>query len=33
MTDQQLLDAVRRNLEWFRNSGVMEPADGSWGVA
>ncbi|MBS5531962.1 hypothetical protein KH017_14325, partial [bacterium] len=33
MTDQQLLDAVRRNLEWFRNSGVMDPPDGSWGVA
>ena len=33
MTDQQLLDAVRRNLEWFCNSGVMDPPDGSWGVA
>ena len=33
MTDQQLLDAVGRNLEWFRNSGVMDPPDGSWGVA
>lgn len=29
MTDQQLLDAVGRNLEWFRNSGVMDPPDGS----
>ena len=25
--------AIRRNLDWFRNSGVMDPADGSWGVA
>ena len=33
MTDQQLLDAVGRNLEWFCNSGVMDPPDGSWGVA
>lgn len=29
----ELTDAVKRNLEWFRRSGVMAPADGSWGVA
>lgn len=26
-------EAVKRNLAWFRNSGVMNPADGSRGVA
>lgn len=26
-------DVVRRNLDWFRSSGVMRPADGFWGVA
>ncbi len=25
--------ALDRNLEWFRRSGIMKPADGSWGVA
>jgi len=25
--------AVKLNLQWFRQSGVMDPADGSWGVA
>ena len=24
---------IRKNLEWFKSSGVMFPADGSWGVA
>ncbi len=24
---------IGKNLAWFRNSGVMKPADGSWGVA
>lgn len=33
MTKRELCEAVRRNLEWFRKSGVMDPADGSWGVA
>lgn len=28
----QMLEAVRRNLNWFRCSGVMDPADGRWGV-
>ncbi len=27
------LDAVRRNVAWFRRSGIMRPADGFWGVA
>ena len=29
---QRMLDAVKRNLNWFRQSGVMDPADGRWGV-
>ncbi len=24
---------LQRNLHWFINSGIMDPADGSWGVA
>lgn len=31
--DDALLAAVGRGLAWFRNSGVMDPADGKWGVA
>ena len=27
-----LLNAVERDLAWFQNSGVMDPADGKWGV-
>ena len=30
---ESLTEAVERNLEWFERSGVMDPADGSWGVA
>ena len=30
---ESMIEAVRRNLKWFRRSGVMVPADGSWGVA
>lgn len=26
-------DALKRNLKWFTDSGVMDPADGSWGAA
>ena len=26
-------NTLRKNLNWFENSGVMSPADGSWGVA
>lgn len=26
------LTAVRRNLAWFRRSGIMRPSDGFWGV-
>ena len=33
MEKAELLQAVRRNLQWFEESGVMEPPDGSWGVA
>ena len=33
MEKVELLEAVRRNLQWFEESGVMEPPDGSWGVA
>ena len=25
--------AVRNNLNWFLTSGIMDPGDGSWGVA
>ncbi len=27
------LSVVRRNVDWFRNSGIMRPNDGFWGVA
>ena len=30
---ESMIAAVRRNLEWFKRSGVMVPPDGSWGVA
>lgn len=30
---KELKDALRANLSWFENSGVMIPADGLWGVA
>lgn len=33
MEKVELQEAVRRNLQWFEESGVMEPPDGSWGVA
>ena len=29
----EYIKAVERNCQWFKNSGVMLPADGSWGVA
>ena len=32
MEKEALLAAVRDNLAWFRHSGVIDPADGSWGV-
>ncbi len=28
-----LKEALRKNLDWFNNSGVMIPEDGKWGVA
>jgi len=31
--NSEYLKAVERNCCWFKNSGVMLPADGSWGVA
>ncbi len=30
---EKLLRSLELNLNWFRNSGVMLPSDGSWGVA
>lgn len=33
MSINNLKQALRKNLEWFTNSGVMLPPDGSWGVA
>ena len=33
MDKKELEQAVRRNLDWFRHSKVMDPPDGSWGVA
>ena len=30
---ERLEKSVELNLNWFRNSGVMLPSDGSWGVA
>ncbi len=32
MNKTTCLSAVRRNLAWFQNSGVMRPSDGFWGV-
>ena len=29
----ELQTAAEKNLTWFRRSGIMQPADGSWGVA
>ena len=29
----RIAEAARRNLKWFERSGVMDPADGGWGVA
>ncbi|MEN6356289.1 MAG: hypothetical protein ABFD83_04305 [Armatimonadota bacterium] len=26
-------DSLKRNLKWFKESGIMDPADGSWGLA
>ena len=31
--NKMVRQALRNNLNWFRNSGVMVPDDGSWGVA
>ncbi|MHB9035998.1 MAG: hypothetical protein ACYC64_04980 [Armatimonadota bacterium] len=31
--DKRIEDAFRLNIEWFERSGVMDPTDGSWGVA
>jgi len=28
-----LKESLKLNLDWFEKSGVMDPADGSWGVA
>lgn len=28
-----LRNSLKQNLDWFEKSGVMDPADGSWGVA
>lgn len=34
MIDQPTIeDALRANINWFLNSGIMNPADGLWGVA
>jgi len=33
MKKENIESAVKSNLEWFRKSGVMDPSDGSWGVA
>ena len=33
MKKQELLQSLKRNIAWFENSGIMIPADGSWGVA
>ena len=29
---QKIANSLRSNLDWFENSGVMDPVDGSWGV-
>ncbi|MCD6365053.1 MAG: hypothetical protein J7M14_04175, partial [Planctomycetes bacterium] len=29
----RMRSALRDNLAWFADSGVMDPSDGSWGVA
>ena len=28
----RLQDALEKNLNWFRHSGIMLPSDGMWGV-
>ncbi len=33
MDSKRIKNAVIKNLTWFKNSGVMLPDDGSWGVA
>lgn len=33
MNSKAYNDAVLKNIAWFENSGIMSPADGSWGVA
>lgn len=33
MEKTQLKSVLEKNLNWFRNSSVMEPANGFWGVA
>lgn len=33
MNDNELKRHLRQNIEWFLNSGIMDPGDGSWGVA
>ena len=33
MDNIKLQESLKLNLGWFENSGVMDPADGSWGVA
>lgn len=33
MKAEILKKSLKKNLEWFMNSGVMDPKDGSWGVA
>ena len=32
-SDNSIQDALRNNIDWFKNSGIMVPSDGSWGVA
>lgn len=32
MKKSDMISVVRRNIEWFLNSGIMRPNDGLWGV-
>ena len=31
--EQLIKEALKKNIEWFKKSGIMIPADGLWGVA
>lgn len=32
LNKEKLKESIKLNIQWFENSGIMDPADGSWGV-